>query len=148
MMEKKNQFTGVVSGILAGIFVAFMVRLNASLGESIGILESSFVVHLVGAVFALPLVFLFGKFSFQNLKTIPKYLFLGGVLGILIVVISNGAVPHLGMVLTVSLFLAGNLFFGAIADHFGFFGLPRFPMNTRRGVGLLCALVGLVMLLV
>ena len=66
---------------------------------------------------------------------------------ILIVIVSNAAVVHLGMVLTVGLFLVGNLLFAAVADHFGFFGLPIFRMTIRRAIGLMVAGVGLIFVL-
>ncbi|OGQ21540.1 MAG: hypothetical protein A3I05_03300 [Deltaproteobacteria bacterium RIFCSPLOWO2_02_FULL_44_10] len=134
--------------ILGGILVAILIRLNAALGERVGILESSFVVHLIGTIFALP--FLFGKFSsfsFSRLKQFPPHLFFGGMYGILIVLSSNYLVSHIGMALTVGIFLASNLIFGTLADHFGVFGLPVFPCDRRRVFGLALSALGVGFLL-
>lgn len=145
--EKTQYVVGLGTSLLAGSLIAFVVRINASLGQHLGLVESSFLIHLIGAVFAIPVVLLWGRFSREQLRSTPRYLFLGGVGGILIVIVSNAAVVHLGMVLTVGLFLAGNLLLGAVADHFGFFGLSVFRMTVRRAMGLMVAAVGLILVL-
>ncbi|MBI4126192.1 MAG: DMT family transporter [Deltaproteobacteria bacterium] len=147
MNVKPQHLVGVGTSILAGTLIAFVVRINASLGQHLGLLESSFLIHFIGAVFALPIVLVWGRFSRDQLRAAPRYLLLGGVFGMLIVIISNAAVAHLGMVLTVGLFLVGNLLFAAVADHFCFFGLPVFRMTMRRAVGLMVAGVGLIFVL-
>src|SRR3989338_5625338 len=68
----------ILASLLSGYLVATMVRLNASLGEKIGIVESAFVVHLVGTFFLL--LFLFGpahRGFLKNLKETPKHLWIG-----------------------------------------------------------------------
>ena len=52
----REQILAVTASVVAGAFVAIMIRLNATLGEHIGVLESSFVVHLVGTAFSTLLV--------------------------------------------------------------------------------------------
>lgn len=133
---------------LSGVLIAVMMLLNASLGAAIGVLESSFVVHLVGTLFAFVLILFFfrGSNVFQIKKT-PKHLFAGGLLGVVVVLISNFVVPKLGMVLTAGLFLTGNMIFAVVADHFGLFNLPVFKVTKRRMVGLLCAAMGLFLAL-
>jgi len=124
-----------------------MIRLNASLGISIGWLESAFLIHFIGGLFSIFLLLAF--FNIKALKGVsgtPKYLFLGGVLGIAVVCISNWCVAHLGLVLTAGLFLTGNLFFAATADHFGFFGLSIFKISLQRWAGLACAIGGLFLI--
>lgn len=142
------KFPAIALSLVSGFLIAVMVILNASLGRHIGVLESSFVVHLVGAVFGilwvLPLLRNRGPSAVGKM---PKHLFLGGVLGVLIVLIANAAVPRLGMVATVGLFLAGNLFFAAAADHFGLFHLPVLKISRRRMAGLASALTGLILVL-
>ncbi|MDP2600739.1 MAG: DMT family transporter [Deltaproteobacteria bacterium] len=138
----------ILFSMLSGIFIALMARLNATLGEHIGVLESSFLVHFIGAVFAIPLIFLFFKKECPKWKKgAPIYLFGGGLLGIVIVSAANLAVPRLGVLLTMGLFLTGNFLFAVIADHFGFFNLPVFKITTRRVTGLLCAVAGLMLVL-
>jgi transporter family-2 protein len=41
--------------------------------------------------------------------------------------------------------VAANLTFSTVADHFGWFGLPVFPVTARRLVGLALTLLGVLL---
>ena len=53
----QKQISSIVASLGAGILLALMMQLNASLGEAVGPLESSFVVHVIGTAFAFLLIF-------------------------------------------------------------------------------------------
>ncbi|NBC86994.1 MAG: hypothetical protein GVY25_12465 [Bacteroidetes bacterium] len=127
------------ASITAGVFVALMIRLNATLGEHIGVLEGSFVVHLVGTVFAALIVLP------RRQPVVPGRLRRGGVLGVAIVMVANIVVPVLGVALTLCLSVAANLSFSTVSDHFGWFGLPQFRVSRRRLFGLALVVLGVVL---
>lgn len=133
----------VVASVVAGAFVAIMIRLNATLGAHVGVLEGSFVVHLVGTAFSTLLVV--PRVSWERigrLRQTPWTLFGGGALGVFIVLLANVVVPHLGVALTLCVSVAANLTFSTVADHFGWFGLPVFRVTVRRVVGLALVIGG------
>jgi len=141
-----DELLAVAVALVAGLFVALMIRLNATLGEHIGVLEGSFVVHLVGTGFAALLLLPRGRRAIGGaVRDAPGYAFVGGVLGVVIVMLANVVVPVLGVALTLSLSVAANLSFSTLSDHFGWFGLPAFRVSTRRVVGLLLVLVGVLL---
>lgn len=132
---------------LAGVLVAFLMRINATLGEQIGVLEATFVIHLVGTAFALLLIGrrLNGAF-WRKLRRGPTYELSGGMIGVVMVLLANVTVPPLGVALAVSLFVAADLFFSTLSDHFGWLGLPRVRITRRRIVGLVLILAGVMLL--
>jgi len=69
------------------------------------------------------------------------YLYLGGVLGIMILAAPILAIPHIGATPTLTAIVLGQLILALIVDHFGFMGFPRHSINWWRisGVVLLCA---------
>jgi bacterial/archaeal transporter family-2 protein len=135
-----------VAAVVAGVFVAVMIRLNATLGEHIGVLESSFVVHLVGTGFAAGLVlWRHNALLGPKARGAPAYTYFGGVLGVAIVMLANIVVPVLGVALTLSLSVAANLTFSTLSDHFGWFGLPQFRVSAQRLIGLALVLAGVLM---
>jgi len=141
-----EQIVAVAVSIVAGVFIATMVRLNATLGEHIGPLESSFVVHAVGTGFATLLILpRMGAERLRDLRRTPAVLFGGGVLGVTLVMLANIVVPHLGVALTLCVSVAANLAFSTLADHFGWFGLPVFPVSPRRVLGLVLVVTGVVL---
>lgn len=133
----------IVASVVAGTFVALMIRLNATLGAHVGVLEGSFVVHLVGTVFSTLLVVPRATWDrVGRLRRTPWTLFVGGALGVFIVLLANVVVPHLGVALTLCVSVAANLTFSTVADHFGWFGLPVFRVTARRVVGLVLVVGG------
>lgn len=133
---------------LAGVLFALMIQLNATLGRSIGLMESVFVVHLAGALLALLVLRRpMNKIVLGKIQKMPPYLLLTGVIGVLTVLSSNYAVPILGILTAMGLNLSFNMLFCAFGDHFGFYQLPVVPISTRRIFGILCSLIGALCLL-
>ena len=126
----------------AGILVAVMIRLNATLGAHIGVLESSFVVHAIGTAFATGLLVPRLALLRTRIQKPAPHLFLGGVCGVFIVLLANVVVPFLGVALMLSLSIAANLVVSTVADHYGWFGLPIVPLSKRRIAGVVLALLG------
>lgn len=133
----------------SGALVAIMVQLNATLGVHIGVLGSSWVVHVVGTLFAALLWTLRAALDPARPRSIdwgavPWYAWTGGVLGVGIVALANAVVPALGLALTLSVVIATSLTVSALADHFGWFGLPVQPMTFRTAMGILFIVGGVV----
>lgn len=130
----------------AGIVLAVSIRINATLGAYVGPLEATFVVHLVGTGFAtLLLVRRVGSGFVRTLRRRPVYELSGGLFGVIMVLVANIVVPHLGMALSVGIFVASDLFFSSLTDHFGWLGFQPIPVSGRRVLGLVLALAGVLL---
>lgn len=130
----------------AGVVLAFAIRINATLGAYVGPLEATFVVHLVGTLFALVLlVRRLNRPLLHALRSRPRYELSGGLFGVAMVLIANLVVPHLGMALSVGIFVASDLFFSSLTDHFGWLGFQRIPFSWRRLLGLALAVAGVLL---
>jgi transporter family-2 protein len=127
--------------------LSVVVRINATLGTKIGEVEATFVVHLIGTVFAL-LVTLpwLGPPFWGQLSDRPWMEFSGGLLSVAMVMVANIAVPHLGTALAVSLFVAGDLFFSTVSDQAGWMDLVQIQVSARRLLGLLLAFAGVLLI--
>lgn len=136
----------ILVSVAAGLMLSAIVRVNATLGTRIGEIEATLVVHLVGTCFALLLVSPWlGKDFWTTLSGRPWVEFGGGVLSVVMVVVANVAVPHLGTALAVSLFVTGDLFFSTVSDQTGWMDLVEIRLSRRRAVGLLLALAGVLL---
>lgn len=137
----------ITAALLAGVLLAFLILLNSALGKRIGVLESSFMAHFTGSMLAFAIIFhKISKNSVGSALAAPIYLFAGGILGVLITVIGNIAAPAIGLLLHLAILTTFGLIFSAAADHLGLFGLPRFRLNFRRGVGLILAMLGVILI--
>lgn len=123
-----------------------VVRVNATLGARIGEIEATFVIHLVGTLFALVLVSPWlGTNFWKTLSGRPWVEYTGGIISVGMVLIANLVVPHLGTALAVSLFVAGDLFFSTLSDMKEWMGVAKIRLSRRRAVGLLLAITGVLL---
>jgi bacterial/archaeal transporter family-2 protein len=128
-----------VSGIAGSIQVAVM----GEFGERVGIapaLVFAVVVSLICALVALVVV----ERSFSGVRAAyeqPKWLWLGGVMSIVIVFAITLGAPRIGTAATIGLVITGNLLMAAIIDRFGLFGQDEIPLAWPRllGIALLAA---------
>jgi transporter family-2 protein len=128
-----------VSGLAGSIQVAVM----GELGERVGIapaLVFATVIALLCALFALIVV----ERSFSGVRAAyeqPKWLWLGGVMSIVIVFAITLGAPRIGTAATIGLVITGNLVMAAVIDRFGLFGQDEIPLAWPRllGIALLAA---------
>jgi transporter family-2 protein len=72
----------------------------------------------------------------------PPWLWLGGVMGVVIVSTITLAGPRIGTFATVGLLMAGQLSAGVVIDALGLLGAERVPLTWTRGVGLVLLAAG------
>ena len=117
-------------------------RLNASLGLHVGNMKSSFMNHLVGALFAGLLLLVGFKTGSLFLPDFPFLYCLGGCFGVLMVAMCNFAIPRIGMMVMTILITSFQLLTSCLIDHFGWLGANRMPFTFSRGAGLILLVVG------
>ena len=128
--------------IFTGIVLAIMISLNGGLGNISGNYASSVIIHFVGLI-GIIFVLIFTKSKIKNLKGIPFYMFTGGLIGILTVLFTNIGFSGLGVSLTVSLSLLGELITSLIIDHFGYFNMPVIEFDKKKILGLIVIIAGI-----
>lgn len=130
----------ILTSLGAGLLLSVIVRVNATLGTRIGEIEATFIIHLIGTLFAVLLVSpRIGPNFWSTLSERPWVEFSGGILSVAMVLIANLAVPHLGTALAVSLFVAGDLFFSTVSDRTGWmdWSISSYPRAASSGCCLL-----------
>lgn len=139
----------LVIAAAAGVTMAFQGAINAALGKIIGLLEATFIVHLVGLFFVMALLFVFqlGAGSLLRLGQVPWYLFLGGFLGVAIVYGVVRSIPEVGVAPATVAIIVGQILTAAAIDHFGLFGLKHIPFAWYRALGVLLMAGGAFLLL-
>ena len=128
--------------IFTGIVLAIMISLNGGWGNISGNYASSVIIHFVGLI-GIIFVLIFTKSKIKNLKGIPFYMFTGGLIGILTVLFTNIGFSGLGVSLTVSLSLLGQLITSLIIDHFGYFNMPVIEFDKKKILGLIIIIAGI-----
>lgn len=128
--------------ILTGVVLSIMVVLNGDLGNATGNYISSVIIHFVGLI-GIIILLVVTKSKIKNLKGIPFYMFSGGLIGILTVLFTNISFTNLGVSLTVSLALLGQLVTSIVIDHFGYFDLEVTKFEKKKIIGLGIIILGI-----
>ncbi|MBN8528797.1 MAG: DMT family transporter [Caulobacterales bacterium] len=137
----------LVAVVLAGGATALQAPTNARLMTAVGSpVNAAFVSFAVGtAALGILALMLQARPDMTAAKSLPWYAWVGGLYGAIFVVAATWGVPRLGVALTITLMVAGQLLVGLILDHFGAFGQPVQPLNLGRVAGVVLVIAGVVM---
>jgi bacterial/archaeal transporter family-2 protein len=135
--------------ITAGIAGTLQVAVMGRLGERIGTVEALAFAALVTAAltFAVLVTVRFSLDGYAAAVRQPRWLWLGGFLGALIVFTITLVSPRLGTFATIGVIVAGQLAMGAVIDRFGLFGFERIPLSWSRFTGLVLLGAGALLIL-
>ena len=133
--------------ILGGAATALQGPTNARLAGAVGSpVNAAFISFLVGTVaLGLLALALQTRPDVQAMKALPAWAWLGGLYGCVFVVAAAWGVPRIGVALTITLMVAGQLALSLILDHFGLMGVPRQPVSLTRLAGVLLVVGGVLL---
>ena len=140
--------TWIIMALLAGIFLPLQGGINAKLGKEIASpIHASFISFLVGAA-ALFVYMLATRQHVQlgGLKTLPLYLWSGGLLGAFYVTIIILAFPKIGPALTFGLVVAGQMTMSLVLGHFNILVEHPNPINLWKILGVLLVIGGVIII--
>lgn len=137
-------FLALLLAFIAGVAMAFQGSINTGLGKIIGLLESTFVVHIVGTALIMVLLFVFrlGKGNLGKITDAPWYLFLGGIIGVIIYYAVIASMARVGVTKATTAIIVGQVGTALVLDHFGCFGLEKIPFTWIKAVGVILLACG------
>jgi len=109
---------------------------------------SAFISFFIGTI-ALFIYVLISGVPLGNLasaKEAPAIAWIGGLLGAFFVTAAVMLVPRLGVAMTFSLIIAGQMIVTLIIDHFGLLGVPMREVSLARIGGILLIAAGVVVI--
>ncbi len=126
-----------VLGAVVGLMYSVMNLFNAQLSQTYGNSFATVLIHIAGLICVLPLTI---KHLLKK-QHAPLWMHLGGVLGIFTVITSNLGVTTLGVTVTLSLTLLGQMACSMVFDQFGLWGFVKTKFKWEKAVSL--TLIGL-----
>ena len=133
----------ILIAITVGIAGGVQAIINSSLNKVANLTMTTLVVNLVSLATILPIYFLFGRQSPAVLREAPGYAYLGGILGVVVVMGSTFLIPKLGITIASSIIIVSQLAFALVADHFGIFGIREIPVSITKIAGLVMMIAGI-----
>ena len=132
-------FIAVAVGIAGGS----QVLVNSNLNKTADLPLTALVVNIVAGATILAVYLMFSRQSFSVLRNADWYSFLGGVLGVIIVMGSTFLIPRLGITVASSIIIVSQLSFAMVADHYGLLGIRHIAVDPARIIALLLMIVGI-----
>jgi transporter family-2 protein len=132
----------ILIGLTGGVAVGFQGPIAGAMGLRIGGAASSLIVHISGALFSALLLASRRGENIQAWRSLPWYMLIAGIFGLILYQTINITLPRLGSTLMVTLIIIGQLGIGVLIDHFGWLGVPVHPFSLSRAAGLLLLLAG------
>jgi transporter family-2 protein len=128
----------LILAAVAGILMAVQGSINSALSKIIGALEGNFIVHAVGLIIIVIMLFVFnlGKGELNAVSRAPWYLYLGGAINVAILYLVMISIAKSGAGIATTAIITGQLAMALIIDQFGLFGLDRVAFSWSRGIGL------------
>ncbi|MGM0378200.1 MAG: DMT family transporter [Bacillota bacterium] len=103
---------------IAGTLVTISFNINSLLGKYTNIYQSSFINYLIGFISSIFLTFIFIKNINFSISSIPIYSFLGGFIGVFIVIVSNIIIPEIPAILSTIIIFLGQIIGSLFIDYF------------------------------
>lgn len=140
-------YAAIILVTLAGAATALQAPINARLATAVGsAVNAALVSFAVGTVALIGLALILQvRPDMAAARALPWYAWIGGLCGVIFVIAATWGVPRLGVAMTITLMVAGQLLLGLVLDHFGAFGAPRQPVNLTRMVGVALVIGGVLL---
>jgi transporter family-2 protein len=136
----------VAAGLAGSVQVAVMGRF----GGRIGVLEA--LTFATAVQLALSLLILLiartGVGGIGGAFRSPAWMWLGGLMGLTVVLSITFAQPRIGATATIGILIAGQLVMGALIDKYGLFGVDQIAISTPRAIGIVLLGIGAALSLV
>jgi bacterial/archaeal transporter family-2 protein len=124
----------LTAGLAGGVQAAVM----GELGERVGIVPALAFATFVSMVLAFAILIVWER-SFAGIRAAveqPVWLWVGGLMGLYIVLAITIATPRIGVAATIGLVIAGNLVMAAAIDRWGLLGQDEIEITWHRLLGL------------
>lgn len=135
--------------LAAGAMMPTQAAINNKLAAFVeSPVSAAFISFFVGTIALLVYLLLTGASlgSLYSAKDAPPVAWIGGLLGAFFVTAAVTLVPRLGIAMTFSLIVAGQMLVTLVLDHFGVLGVPVKEVSLARIAGILLITFGVVLI--
>jgi bacterial/archaeal transporter family-2 protein len=138
----------VVMALALGAVLPMQAAINARLAKAAGSsIMAAFVSFAVGTMALMAFLIISGQFKFGFLSApSPWWIWTGGLLGTFFVAGIVVLLPKLGVVLSFSLVLAGQMFIAILFDQFGWLGVAVKEISAGKIIGAILLIAGVVLI--
>jgi transporter family-2 protein len=144
-----NIYFYVLLALAAGAMMPTQAAINNQLA---GYVASPIVAALISFAVGTAGLLIYALLSgaplenIANIRNAPAIAWIGGLLGAFFVASAVVLVPRIGVAMTFSLLIAGQMLVTLVIDHFGVLGVPVRAVSLARVAGVLLITGGVVLI--
>jgi transporter family-2 protein len=132
----------ILIGLLGGAAVGLQSPIAGAMGQRVGGIAGSLIIHVSGAIFSGLYLLLRGGEKIREWTTLPWYMLCGGIFGLILYLTINVTLPRLGSTMMIMLIIVGELLVGVIVDQFGLLGVVTRQIDLSRVIGIAVLAIG------
>ena len=143
-----NNYVYIAAALVIGMFVSLQPPINSYVAKTLNSPLLAALISITTTLIVISTLWIFlakGSGEISQIKSLPWWAFLGGIVGVVFVAGSIYVAPNTGIALFFVCAVAGQLFGASVIDQVGAFGLPVKPMNAIKLAGLFLVLVGAIL---
>jgi len=144
-----NTYLYLLVALVAGAMMPTQAATNNKMAT---VVASPILAALISFVVGTAALFVYALLSGETLsslveaKNAPPIAWVGGFLGAFFVASAVLLVPRIGVAMTFSLIIAGQMIVTLIIDHFGLLGVPVKEVSLARIGGILLITAGVILI--
>jgi bacterial/archaeal transporter family-2 protein len=144
-----NAYFYLFLALIAGMMMPTQGAVNTRLATFVDSpISAAFISFAVGTIALFIYLVATGVplSSLANAKDAPPIALIGGLLGAFFVSAVAASIPRLGVAMTFSLAIAGQMLITLFLDHFGFLGVPIKEISLVRILGVTLITIGVILI--
>ncbi len=130
--------------LLSGILIAVMVTANGLLYAHVGTWMSLVIIHICGLLTVGAMLLARGKRFSLRAPGVPWLMYMAGVGGVVNTLLNNLCFGPLGAGMMLATTVVGQILFSSLIDHFGWFGMTRYPFRKDKLAGFALMALGIL----
>ena len=129
-----------------GLIMSIYLPMNSSVAKYLGSAVTANVTFFFLALLTSILILLLsGHFTAVNqLKNVPVFLYLTGVISAFVVLGTTYLIPHIGARKFFILLITGQILMAIVVSHFGILESPKDPITLKKIIGAVLVLAGAI----
>lgn len=137
-----------VLAAFSGLLMAVQGSFNAVLSKDIGLAETTFLVHLIGALAAGAYLLLGGAtVAVSRWFEASWYAYSGGLISLFIIYLVAAQISRIGAANATTAIIVGQVLTAIAIDWLGFGGLQKFSFSWYQPLGMVLLAIGAKLLM-
>ncbi|EIJ41556.1 hypothetical protein BegalDRAFT_0644 [Beggiatoa alba B18LD] len=135
--------------LIGGMVLPLQAGVNATLSRHLASPALAALISFAIGTLALLAYYFLTRQAFNNfavIKTMPYWVWIGGLLGAFYVLIAVMVAHKLGAATLIALTVAGQMFASLILDSYGLVGFAETELSTGRIIGAVLLILGVVLI--